>query len=41
MTDRRALANWLLRLVPLDALIAYLLAQGWQHQAHPNQNIQV
>ena len=41
MTDRRALANWLLRLVPLDALAAYLSAQGWQHQAHPNQNIQV
>ena len=41
MTDRRALANWLLRLVPLDALTAYLVAQGWQYQTHPNQNIQV
>lgn len=41
MTDRRALANWLLRLTPLDALAAYLVAQGWQRQAHPNQNIHV
>ena len=41
MTDRRALTNWLLRLVPLDALTAYLVTQGWQHQVHTNQNIQV
>ena len=41
MTDRRSLANWLLRLVSLDALATYLVAQGWQRQTHPNQNIQV
>lgn len=41
MTDRRSLANWLLRLVPLNALTTYLVAQGWQRQAHSNPNIQV
>ncbi len=41
MTDQKALANWLLRLVPLDALTAYLVAQGWQQQAHPNRRIAV
>ena len=41
MTDHRALTHWLLHLVPLDALTAYLVGQEWQRQTHPNQNIQV